>query len=134
MRNVIDVDGNERCYLVRRLKCPVCNRIHHELPNFIVPYKRYCVQVIEAAIEGKSIDLPCYDNTIANFKRWFESIVDKMTLLLRAGNSTNKDIPQNVSPLPFIKEMYGNANGWLAWAIVQTVHGIFWTRTTRLLC
>lgn len=128
------MEGNKRQYLVQRLKCPKCNRIHHELPDFIVPYKRYCVQIIEDAIDGKTDSLPCYDSTIQSFKRWFIGVADKMVLLLNEVKSATKDNPQSLSSLPLIKELYGATVGWLAWAVMQTVQGVFCIKTTRLRC
>lgn len=37
---------------VRRLRCPACNRIHRELPDYILPYKQYETEIIRGVIEG----------------------------------------------------------------------------------
>lgn len=134
IRSVINSEGNRERYLIRRLQCPLCKRIHHELPNFIVPYKRYAAQVVEAAIDGKTHDLPCYDSTIKNFKCWFAHIADKMACFLEK-TVLNKVVKQeSVSPLQRIKLLYGGSYGWLAWAIGIVVGQKNWLEITRLLC
>ncbi|WP_322555762.1 DUF6431 domain-containing protein [Sporosarcina beigongshangi] len=42
--------GQIECYITRRLRCLVCRKIHHELPNFMIPYKRYDARTIEEGI------------------------------------------------------------------------------------
>ena len=37
---------------IRRLKCIMCNKIHRELPLFIIPYKHYIASIIEGVLEG----------------------------------------------------------------------------------
>ncbi|WP_429472508.1 DUF6431 domain-containing protein [Neobacillus sp. B4I6] len=41
--------GETRVYNIRRLRCDNCGSIHHELPDFLVPYKRYesnCIEMV----------------------------------------------------------------------------------------
>jgi hypothetical protein len=47
------LSGEEKITLmIRRLQCEHCGRIHHELPDILVPYKRHCSATIEAVIGG----------------------------------------------------------------------------------
>ena len=45
-------DGTRRTLRIRRLRCEECRKIHHELPDFLVPYKRYTANVVEAVVES----------------------------------------------------------------------------------
>ena len=36
--------------VIRCLKCSHCNRIHHDFPDFGVPYKRYVGEAIESVV------------------------------------------------------------------------------------
>ena len=54
LRGMIDSNGDKTALYIRRLCCHKCNRLHHELPDCLVPYKRHCAQTIEAVINGKS--------------------------------------------------------------------------------
>ena len=38
-------------FLIRRLKCSNCGRLHRELPDCLVPYKHYASEVISGAKE-----------------------------------------------------------------------------------
>lgn len=58
---------------VKRFRCPVCNCIHRNLPNYIFPYKQYDARIITGVIEGNITsnmidyeDYPCE----ATMTRW----------------------------------------------------------------
>ncbi|MEW5785724.1 MAG: DUF6431 domain-containing protein, partial [Bacillota bacterium] len=40
-RTFINEAGEREILIIRRLRCKNCKRVHHELPDIIVPYKRY---------------------------------------------------------------------------------------------
>ncbi|WP_445349419.1 DUF6431 domain-containing protein [Desulforudis sp. DRI-14] len=40
-RSCIDSLGDKIVLIIRRLGCVACHRIHHELPDMLVPYKRF---------------------------------------------------------------------------------------------
>lgn len=46
-------DGDSRTLLIRRLRCGDCGRVHHELPDIVVPYKRYDSETIEEILSPK---------------------------------------------------------------------------------
>jgi hypothetical protein len=71
---------------IRRLYCGDCNRIHHELPDCIVPYKRHCAETIEKIVSGKTDDAPCETETIRRIMTgwsivlpYFLKILDSLT-------------------------------------------------------
>ena len=68
---------------IRRLKCVKCGAIHRELPDYILPYKQYEVEVIRGVLEGFITcetlgyeDYPCETTMI----RWMSQ---KVQLLVR---------------------------------------------------
>lgn len=68
---------------IRRLKCVKCEAIHRELPDYILPYKQYEVEIIKGVLEGLITcetldyeDYPCETTMI----RW---ISQKTQLLAR---------------------------------------------------
>ena len=68
------IAGEKLSLYIRRLKCPHCLRIHHELPDFLVPYKRFIAACIEIAI-GKQYDrLSCENSTIYRWRIWFQRL------------------------------------------------------------
>lgn len=64
--------GDRIMYLkIRRLKCRNCEKIHHELPDIIVPYKRHCEETIEDIVAGTDLNVCCYESTISRIKEWW---------------------------------------------------------------
>jgi len=62
-RGLIDRDGVKINLIIRRLYCPKCERIHHELPDCIVPYKRHCAETIEEIVSsGAKAEGPVKDD------------------------------------------------------------------------
>lgn len=37
---------------IRRLRCTECKRVHRELPEDVLPYKRYEAEVVYGVVEG----------------------------------------------------------------------------------
>jgi hypothetical protein len=54
-RKLTDAGGKKIILMIRRLICGQCRRLHHELPDVLVPYKRHSAETIEAIIEGKEV-------------------------------------------------------------------------------
>jgi len=50
---IIDSGGTPMTMIIWRLRCEQCGKVHHELPDVVVPYKRHCAETIEKVIEGK---------------------------------------------------------------------------------
>ena len=49
-RKYIKDSGEYHTLIIRRLRCKDCNKIHHELPDILIPYKRHCVNTIEKIV------------------------------------------------------------------------------------
>jgi hypothetical protein len=65
--------GVQETLVVRRLRCKSCERIHHELPDVIVPYKRYGSESIEPVVsEAKPVDVAADESTLYHWRKWFE--------------------------------------------------------------
>lgn len=68
-RHVIGSDGVPYHFLLRRLKCPSCGRLHLEIPDLISPGKHYSANVIRQACIGKGEWCPADDSTIRRWKK-----------------------------------------------------------------
>lgn len=71
-----DISPYEKiCLLVQRQKCKGCGKIHHQLPDCIVPYKRFDLEIIEGVIRNTEkhtlIDL----DTIKRILAWWALMV-----------------------------------------------------------
>ena len=73
-------DGESRTLIIRRLRCCECVRMHHELPDIVIPYKRYNGENIEEVLPPKdnSPSFPC-ETIIASLLRiWFLLLCDTL--------------------------------------------------------
>ena len=71
---MIDEDGGEKILLIHRLECSKCEKIHHELPDILVPYKRHCAVTIENIIAGSDSDVCCEESTIRRIRGWWQTL------------------------------------------------------------
>lgn len=67
LRHCIGSDGTSRWYSLRRMRCPSCEHLHLELPDFMEPKKHYGSQVIRDTLAGIEKGCPAEDSTI---RRW----------------------------------------------------------------
>ncbi len=74
-RHLIRKDGNHIILMIRRLYCKHCKKIHHELPDFVIPYKRYETDVIEAILDNHTDDVPCEASTIRRLGMWSDPML-----------------------------------------------------------
>ena len=70
-RRRIDCAGNKETLIIRRLRCLPCRRIHHELPDGVIPYKRHSAETIEKIISGDVDDVCCDFVTESRIKAWW---------------------------------------------------------------
>ncbi len=70
--------------MIRRLICGRCGRLHHELPDIVVPYKRHSAQTIEAMISGSEVGEE--KRTVQRIVAWWRTVgtylVDVMKSLM----------------------------------------------------
>nr|WP_281275713.1 DUF6431 domain-containing protein [Bacillus yapensis] len=130
--------GESCIYNIRRLGCDNCDKIHHELPNFLVPYKRYESECIEAVLTNPSNhDIPADESTLYRWFAWFKSLVDYWVNCLIAIMLRNKqEIPLNLesgdskpAPLFRIGRLVGDAPGWLERIVRPIVNINLWLHT-----
>jgi hypothetical protein len=99
---------------IRRLYCPPCERIHHELPDCIVPYKRYSADVIENVINGQSKKQDaCSGGTAERIREWWRRIMPYFLCILQ---SLAERFDVRFGNPPAFKEMVRavtNTNNWI---------------------
>ena len=72
-------ENKKKKLMIRRLFCAECKRIHHELPECIVPYKRHCAETIKKLIKDSSDSknasktdyVPCGRETVWRILKWW---------------------------------------------------------------
>ena len=68
-REVIGADGKASTYLLRRLCCPKCKKLHIEIPDNLIPHKHYEAAVIKAVIAGDDSRCPADNSTISRWRK-----------------------------------------------------------------
>lgn len=130
-RKALQGDGGAMILVLRRLRCMNCRRIHHELPDLLVPYKRYCGAVIEAVLDDSATEVCCENSTIARIKSWFGGLSNYIAgclsaIAARLGLETEL---RNGQACRRIKDMVGDAADWLARAVRTMVNTNNWVHT-----
>ena len=74
VRKVRTKSGDVERLLLRRLRCKACQRLHTELPDFLVPYKRFCRASIEDVIAKSRTGAPDDDRTRSKIRTWYKHI------------------------------------------------------------
>lgn len=70
-------DGRKVFLFIRRLWCPRCKRIHHELPDFLLPYKHFIMACIKKVFRKQGGTVCCENSTIYRWRRWFRDLLGK---------------------------------------------------------
>lgn len=126
--------GVREWYIIRRLKCGECGRLHNELPDCLVPYKHYDAQLIEDVVDGtvseedpETEDYPC-ENTMKHWKWWLSHneaningqirlsaycLLDLGTGFLRSTDSLLKELRKKICPgwLSVVARIIYNSGG-----------------------
>jgi hypothetical protein len=122
--------------MIGRLRCKSCNRIHHELPDILVPYKRYGSESIESVVTGDTtLTVAADESTISRWKRWFSELATHfLGCLVSIAIRFNKDFVEEQSALPRspLQRIWlhvGDAPRWLARVVRPVVNTNYWIQT-----
>ncbi len=134
-RVLFNDEGEQKMLRVRRLSCLVCGRIHHELPDIIVPYKRFDSASIEAGIEGAALlSVTADDSTIYRWRRWFIAVAWQLysilsALAFRLGRPVEVFPETSQSLFLYFRKFTGTGPGWLARVVRPVVNTNNWPQT-----
>ena len=111
-RSLTNSAGDKEILVIRRLRCQKCRKIHHELPDRVIPYKRHCAETIENIISGKDMDVCCDFAVEKRIRAWwaamclyFESVMTSLRIKYGAVFS------ENPTPREIVRAIV-NANLW----------------------
>lgn len=128
--------GEARVLIIRRLRCSNCRRIHHELPDCLVPYKRYESICIEQVVtQSGASDVAADDATLYRLRQWFHMRLPYLLGCLRAIAIRLGQIPVEEPSVPSLSAhqrigLYvGNAPGWLARIVRPIANSNLWLHT-----
>ena len=72
-RGVLESGGGMMRIVIRRLRCKKCKKIHHELPDIVIPYRRHSAATVEQIIGGYNDGLCCEGSTIRRIRQWWRT-------------------------------------------------------------
>jgi len=132
-------DGTRRNLRIRRLRCKECYTIHHELPDFLVPYKRYAATVVEAVVEAAKdvsvVAAAVEDSTRRRWRGWAQELLPYWTAALAALGQRQENQPaaglfdRPGSRLQDIKQKLRVSCGWLSKLVRILVGENLWLQT-----
>jgi hypothetical protein len=108
-----------------------CRKIHHELPDILVPYKRYTCAAIEAVLDDNTTEICCENSSIYRIKNWFAEVESYIAgclfaVAIRLGLETKfRTSPARQQ----IKDLMGESAGWLARTVRTIVNTNNWLHT-----
>lgn len=128
--------GESNVLIIHRLRCSNCNKIHHELPNILVPYKRYDSDSLETVVTGNTnLDVAVDDSTINRWKTWFKLIANHFIgCLISINTRFEKETVIDLSTLPEsvlqrILYFVGDAPAWLSRVVRPIANSNNWIHT-----
>ncbi len=140
-RKFINSAGDKEVLIIRRLRCSSCGRIHHELPDILLPYKRYGSESVEAAVNGnRDLCVAADESTIGRWRRWFSERANYLLgCLASIAFRLDKDAVESVIRLPKsvlrrIWHYVGDAPGWLARVVRPIANSNLWLHTRSAFC
>jgi hypothetical protein len=122
-------------YGIRRLRCVGCRRIHHELPDLLVPYKHYEAAVLESvATPGAMLDVAADESTLYRWRLWLAQMAAYWMGGLQAIAHRFKLPVEGPSGLPTssllgIGRFVGMGSGWMGRLVRPLVHAQLWVHT-----
>lgn len=138
LRKYIRDTGEKTALRIRRLQCVDCHQIHHELPDFFLPYKRYEARCFEKAIlSSPENDIAADNATLFRWNRWFFALIDYWVACLRSIalrfqldlTSVDSASMNSLTVLEKMGRLVGDAPGWLSRMAKPIVNVNLWLQT-----
>jgi len=113
-------------FILRRLLCDECEKLHTEIPDIIQPYKHYDSETIQSAIDGgeKARDCVADESTISRWKADFVKAAPDIEQRLASvyARDTDETIPvlSSITLIAYIRAMQ---KCWLAFVMALLING-----------
>ncbi|MGL4337979.1 MAG: DUF6431 domain-containing protein [Turicibacter sp.] len=130
--------GDSLCrkLVVRKLRCSHCCIGHHELPNFLVPYKRYDAHTIQLVLTSSitDCDQSVSDSTIYRWKASFTNLIPYfLNALLSLATRFNLQgeslmTPSRISSFSPFSKLLPTSDNWLASLVKTLVNASLWKK------
>lgn len=122
--------------VIRRLRCCHCSRIHHELPDVLVPYKRYASEAIEPVVADEpALSVAVDESTLTRWRHWFAECAEHFagcleSIRIRYGHDSAQEPSALASSvLQRIWHYVGESPLWLARVVRPVANTNHWIHT-----
>lgn len=127
--------------VIRRLKCCHCGQTHHEIPDILVPYKRYAREAIEPVVAVEpSLSVAADESTLSRWRQWFNECAEHFagcleSIRVRFGHcSVEGPSDPSLSVLQRIFHYVGDSPAWLARVVRSVTNTNQWIHTRSACC
>jgi len=136
-RKIVHATGEKSVLVIRRMRCTACRKIHHELPDCIVPYKRYEAACVENVItsEPSEVDAAADNSTLYRWRSWFCSMatcwlgcLESIAIRYQLDVVKESSVPSQAAHHRFGRYV-GDAVGWLARVVRPVTNSSLWVHT-----
>lgn len=130
--------GEKKVLVIRRLRCTRCRRIHHELPDCLLPYKRYESVCVERLVSdsSESTDIAADDSTLYRWRTWFHALLPYFlgcltSIAIRLGYIPAEEcsVLSSQSVHQRVERYVGDSLGWLARVVRPITNSHLWIHT-----
>jgi hypothetical protein len=132
-------EGIRHRLIIRRLRCLPCRRIHHELPDCLVPFKRYDAEALESfATQGPTAAVAADTSTLVRWQAWLAVWMPYVQRCWAALAARDSAAEMDGAP-PFPAALHGRAPwtqappGWLRVIVHRLVNAALWPQTRSAL-
>lgn len=108
--------GKSRIYILRRLRCSHCKKLHTEIPDKLLPYKRYEMKAIEAIFNRKGAACVASERTKKRWIRWCERFLKTFLLFFIRQMKVISGKRMNIKIVEKLEE-----SGWLTTAVLWII-------------
>ncbi|SMP38734.1 DUF6431 domain-containing protein [Anoxynatronum buryatiense] len=124
----------EKVLRIRRLQCKSCLKIHHQLPDLLIPYKHHAAALMESTLEEQEV--PVEESTLRRWKVWFDGITCHLLGALHTmeRKETMEKTPLMGTALQRFRKYVGSAPGWLGRIVQSLVKKNLWVQTRSAFC
>ena len=123
-RKIRNEDGRVQILCLRVLECESCGKTHREIPDILVPYKRYSAEAICAIEENPGVCAaePSTRKRISSWLAWFLSYAQKVaeSLTLQGLTVTEPADKPRFSRLKYFVRLVTNSLCWQQHRSVMT--------------
>ena len=131
-----NIAGEVFRYLLRRLRCQKCRKLHTEMPDVIQPYKHYDSHAIQSVLDGSEEAASCVadDSTMHRWKKSFAEKVPEINQKLASIHARKAEEKPPLIPVErILRSIRSRHKQWLGYVMAQLINNGY-KLCTRFAC